>query len=184
MFDMANRPAPAAEDRRVRRTRNALTETFLELVVERPYDDIAVGDIIERAGVGRSTFYQHFANKEDLLRQSLAPGFEALGESLDEGRDPARLVFWAEAFWTNRRVARALLSGAIRTFLVRTLARQIEPRLPELKLPRSLAALQVAEAQLGLVHAWITGRSPCAASDIADALAATSTAMVESLRPR
>jgi AcrR family transcriptional regulator len=178
---MTSQALRATEDRRVRRTRTALTETFLELVVERPYDDIAVGDIIERAGVGRSTFYQHFANKEDLLRQSLAPGFEALGESLDEGRDPERLVFWAEAFWTNRRVARVLLSGEVRPFLVRTLATEIQPRLGELSIPTPLAAMQIAEAQLGLVHAWMTGRTPCAASDIAEALAVTSRAMAEAL---
>lgn len=178
---MTRRALRATEDRRVRRTRTALTETFLELVVERPYDDIAVGDIIERAGVGRSTFYQHFANKEDLLRQSLAPGFEALGESLDEGRDPERLVFWTKTFWANRRVARVLLSGAVRPFLVRTLAAEIEPRLGELTIPTPLAAMQIAEAQLGFVHAWMTGRSPCAASDIAGALAKTSQAMAHAL---
>lgn len=175
-------PAPASEDRRIRRTRAALTDAFLELVVERPYDDIAVGHIIERAGVGRSTFYQHYANKEDILRQSLAPGFEALSECLWPERDPARLLFWVEAFWTNRRIARILLAGPVRPFIVRTLAQQIEPRLPDLTIPGAIAAAQVAEAQLGLIYAWVAGRSPCAASDIAPALAATSRAIMESLR--
>lgn len=173
--------ARSPEDRRVRRTRAALTEAFLDLVVDRPYDGIAVGDIIERAGVGRSTFYQHFANKEDILRQSLAPGFEALSECLGERADPARLVFWAETFWTNRRVVRVLLGGTVRPFLVRTLAQRIEPWLPAVSIPKPLAAAQVAEAQLGLVYAWVAGRSPCAAADIAPALAATSRAMVASL---
>lgn len=176
--------APAQQDRRVRRTRLALTDAFTALVVERPYDDIAVGDIIERAGIGRSTFYQHFANKEDILRQSLAPGFEALSECLGDKADPARLVFWAETFWTNRRVARVLLSGSVRPFIIRTLAKEIEPWLGELSIPRPLAAAQIAEAQLGLVHAWVSGRSSCAASDIGPAIAATSRAIVESLRAR
>ena len=175
------------EDRRIRRTRSALTDAFLALVVERPYDDIAIGDIVEHAGVGRSTFYQHFANKEDLLRQSLFPAFETLAESLSDQRDPARLVFWVEAFWTNRSAGRALLGGPTRAFMVRTLAEQIGPRLPDartLLVATPLAAAQLAEAQLGLINAWITGRSFCAADDMANALAATTRALVEGLRRR
>jgi hypothetical protein len=94
------------------------------------------------------------------------------------------LVFWTEAFWTNRRVARVLLAGGVRPFLIRTLATQIEPRLGDLAIPAPLAAMQIAEAQLGLVNAWVTGRSSCAASDIADALASTSRAVAEALSQR
>ena len=59
--------------------------------------------------------------------------------------------------------------------------------LPELYLSSAhapLAAMQIAEAQLGLVNAWVTGRSSCAASDIADALASTSRAVAEALSQR
>ena len=172
------------EDRRVRRTRAALTDAFLELVVERPFDEIAVGDVIERAGVGRSTFYQHVANKEGLLRQSLFPAFEALAEALEDRRDPERLIFWVETFWANRGAGRVLLSGHTRGFMVRTLADQIAPRLPDartLLIPAPLAAAQIAEAQLGLIHAWITGRSACAAADMATALAASARAVADAL---
>lgn len=172
------------QDRRVRRTRAALVDAFLELVVERPYDEIAVGDIIERAGVGRSTFYQHVANKEDLLRQSLFPAFEALAETIGNKRDSERLIFWVETFWANRGAGRVLLSGHTRAFMVRTLADQIAPRLPDVRtllIPAPLAATQVAEAQLGLIHAWITGRSACATADMATALATSARAVADAL---
>ena len=172
------------EDRRVRRTRAALTDAFLQLVVERPFDEIAVGDIIERAGVGRSTFYQHVANKEDLLRQSLFPAFETLAETLSDRRDPERLVFWVETFWANRGAGRVLLTGHTRGFMVRTLADQLAPRLPDprtLVIPAPLAAAQIAEAQLGLIHAWITGRSACAPAAMAAAMASTSRAIADAL---
>ena len=68
--------------------------------------------------------------------------------------------------------------------LRRALATQIEPRLGDLAIPAPLAAMQIAEAQLGLVNAWVTGRSSCAASDIADALASTSRAVAEALSQR
>jgi AcrR family transcriptional regulator len=168
----------------VRRTRRVLTDTFLELVVERPYDEISVADIIARAGVGRSTFYMHYANKDELLRQGLAPAFEALAESLSDRRDPARLVFWAETFWKNKAAGRALLGAPTRAFVVRTLAEQIAPRLPDartLLVPAPLAAAEIAEAQLGLINAWITGRRPCAAEDMAAALAASARALATAL---
>lgn len=171
-------------DLRVRRTRRVLTDAFLELIVERPYDEISVGDIIERAQVGRSTFYMHYANKDELLRQGLAPAFEALAESLSDRRDPARLVFWAETFWKNKAAARALLGGSTRAFVVRTLADQIAPRLPDarsLMIPAPLAAAGIAEAQLGLINAWVAGRSACAAEDMAAALAASARALAAAL---
>ena len=161
-----------------------LTDTFLELIVERPYDEISVAHIIERAQVGRSTFYMHYANKDDLLRQGLAPAFEALAESLSDRRDPARLVFWTETFWKNKAAGRVLLGGPTRAFVVRTLADQITPRLPDartLLIPAPLAAAQIAEAQLGLINAWITGHRACAAEDMATALAASSRGMAEAL---
>jgi AcrR family transcriptional regulator len=54
-------------DRRVQRTRRTLREALIGLILERPWDDISVSDVCARADVGRSTFYTHFADKEDLL---------------------------------------------------------------------------------------------------------------------
>ncbi|MEV0294312.1 TetR/AcrR family transcriptional regulator [Nocardia sp. NPDC050710] len=54
-------------DRRVRRTRNLLHQALIELMLERGYERISVSDILERADVGRSTFYAHFRDKDDLL---------------------------------------------------------------------------------------------------------------------
>lgn len=161
----------------MRRTRRVLTDAFLDLIVERPYDEISVADVIERAGVGRSTFYLHYGNKDDILRQSLFPAFETLAETLSERRDPARLVFWVETFWANRKVGRVLLAGPTRAFMVRTLAGQIALRLPDarnLLIPAPLAAAQIAEAQLGVISASLSGHSTCPAADMATALASAS----------
>jgi AcrR family transcriptional regulator len=63
---------PSRPDRRVRRTREALRQALLALLVERGWDAIDVQSLCERADIGRSTFYLHHGGKEDLLRGSLA----------------------------------------------------------------------------------------------------------------
>ena len=54
-------------NRRIERTRQRLRETLFSLIVERGYEKVTVQDILDRAEVGRATFYEHFRSKEDLL---------------------------------------------------------------------------------------------------------------------
>lgn len=56
-----------SSDRRVQRTRYALRDALISLLEERGWDDINIQDLCKRANVGRSTFYLHFQNKEELL---------------------------------------------------------------------------------------------------------------------
>lgn len=56
-----------AEDRRVKRTRKTLQDALIALILEKGYEAITVQDVIDRADVGRSTFYAHFVDKEALL---------------------------------------------------------------------------------------------------------------------
>ncbi len=58
---------PSGEDRRTMRTKKSLAEALKELILEKPYDDITIQDLIDRANVGRSTFYTHYESKEQLL---------------------------------------------------------------------------------------------------------------------
>ena len=59
------------EDRRVLRTRLTLRSAMVALIRERGFEALTVQDIIDRADVGRSTFYSHFKSKEDLLTGSV-----------------------------------------------------------------------------------------------------------------
>lgn len=54
-------------DRRVARTMTALVDAFTEQARTQPVKNIAVKDLVERAGIGRSTFYDHFDSVESLL---------------------------------------------------------------------------------------------------------------------
>jgi len=63
-------------DGRVRRSRERLRRAMIELLMERPYDAVRMADILERADVGRATFYAHYRDKDDLL-------FSMFGEMID-----------------------------------------------------------------------------------------------------
>lgn len=58
---------PPIEDRRIQKTLNLLRQALVSLIAEKPYDSIVVKEILDRANVGRSTFYTHFRDKDDLL---------------------------------------------------------------------------------------------------------------------
>ncbi len=58
-------------DRRIQRTRQLLQEALFHLIIDRPYDSVTIQDITEQANLGRTTFYLHYRDKEDLLRESI-----------------------------------------------------------------------------------------------------------------
>ena len=59
-------------DRRVTRTRRALKVALTDLILEKGYEHVTVQDIIDRADMGRSTFYSHYVDKDELLLDTLA----------------------------------------------------------------------------------------------------------------
>ena len=72
------RPKHRKIDARSRRTRMLLGDAFLRLILEKPIEDITVQEVLDRAGIGRSTFYLHFRDKNDLLLSQL----ERFGEHM------------------------------------------------------------------------------------------------------
>jgi AcrR family transcriptional regulator len=67
-------------DRRSSRTRKSLQDALISLILEKRYDKVTVQDVIERANIGRSTFYAHFIDIDDLLLSL----FDGLREVLDQ----------------------------------------------------------------------------------------------------
>lgn len=69
-------------DRRSARTRRALHEALIALILRKGYEALTIQEIVDEADIGRSTFYAHYAGKEDLLRG----GFEQLRMELTAAR--------------------------------------------------------------------------------------------------
>lgn len=101
---------PPITDRRVRKTRVQLRDALVSLVLERGWEGVSVKDVCERADLGRSTFYVHFVDKEDLLLS----GFDDLHRALSDVADgPVQPLRFAEALVAhaqdNVRLYRALI---------------------------------------------------------------------------
>ena len=110
----------AAMDRRALRTRQSLHRALIQLILERDYDDITVGDITEAANVGRSTFYAHFTDKDDLLRSGAGHlramlvhehGSAVAGEDRPERRPLGFSRFMTAHLKEQHQLYRALMRG-------------------------------------------------------------------------
>jgi AcrR family transcriptional regulator len=158
----------AAADRRVRRTRRLLQEALVALVADRGYERVTVQDILDRADIGRSTFYAHFRDKEALfascfddLRDDLRRHLDAMtpGQPPHHPTQPVGSVF--EHAYRNRAVYRAVCGRRGDTML----GRQLHPLLVGLltehlagvgtRLPVEVVAEYHANALLGLVVWWV-----------------------------
>lgn len=69
-------------DRRKRRTRRAIKAAFVTLVLEKGYELVTIMDIASRADYNRGTFYNHFAGKEELLREIHDDFLQGISEAL------------------------------------------------------------------------------------------------------
>jgi AcrR family transcriptional regulator len=70
-------------DRRPQRTRRQLSRALVGLITEKRFDDITVQNVIDRADVGRSTFYTHFRDKEDLLQKDWERFLDGFAQDID-----------------------------------------------------------------------------------------------------
>lgn len=145
------------DDRRSARTRKAILSAFVALVLERRYETIRVSEVIDKADVGRSTFYEHFRSKDDLLRKSMEGLLAMIADAAAPAPDEAKLAFAVDHFWENRRLARAVLAPPLGASVRRLLEGLIEARLEDEPDLAHARAVQIAGAQLALLEAWTHG---------------------------
>ena len=172
-------PAGSVDDRRVRRTQEALIFALIHLVLEKRYDAITIQDLLDRADVGRSTFYSHFRGKDDLLLKSWERLLEALDREMDQRREvsesgPRRVAPVRELFHHvakmkpfHQALARARMLDRIYQGGVNQLSRTIARRLaasPSAKtsgrVPTPVAAQAYAGALVAMLRWWVDHDAP------------------------
>jgi AcrR family transcriptional regulator len=158
-------------DPRIARTRRSLQQALLELARERELDAISVADIAERAEVNRSSFYQHYADKETLLADALDSAAEEAGADLPTLIEmtpdpPPVLIAYLEHLDTNAALYRRVLSESGSAVAVARLRSRLQNVVQEGMarsdaatsygdLPRDVVAAGVAGSVLGVLSVWI-----------------------------
>ena len=166
-------------DPRTVRTYQALSGALVDLMHTREFNDITVQDLLDRAGVGRATFYAHFRNKDDFLLTDLERMLSALEEHFKRSTpNSSRVAPIAELFGhfgDARQFAAALgRSGRMEAVLDIAsghLARIIEWRLQELgvqprELPLNVAARVFGAMAMELAKWWMERQDAITARDM------------------
>lgn len=155
-------------DRRILRTRDTLGDALVALMHGKSFDEITVQDVLDRAGVGRSTFYVHYRDKDDLFLSDVEDFLEQVSGALKrQNASPKRLLPVRE-FFTHIRDAREFYAALVRSGKVNdvwALARGIFARSIEERLRRRVwrwsrcGGLPRPTLWLGVSSPWSTGGS-------------------------
>src|SRR5947209_9574584 len=104
---------PVKTDKRVRETRDALGDALLALIEEKHFDAITVQEVLDRAKVGRSTFYVHYRDKDDLFLSDVEEFLELTATALSRKKDKGQRVAPVKEFFAHVRDGAKLYKGLI-----------------------------------------------------------------------
>jgi len=159
--------------------REAIAAAFRDIILEAGYQDVRVLDVVKRSGVARSTFYEHFASREDLLRDSLRGMFALLAQLAAPSCDMPRMAVVLEHLAENRVMVKSLMANPGTNVLVDVFSEVIEEELAQ---PASTARA-VAGAQMAVLSPWLDGKDARSAAELARAVRDLSLALVRSGQP-
>jgi AcrR family transcriptional regulator len=171
-----------AVDRRIQKTERHLHEALFALIREKPYTSIAVKEILGRANVGRSTFYTHFRDKDQLLVSSIR---ELIGSGR-AAKPSAAATRSDEVFWfslpffahvdEHRRTdkdrmgakGRAIIHGRLEHVVTELVADELmrDGGRWNSSLPPDLLARHVAAAFVLVLNWWMESGSALSAVEI------------------
>ena len=169
-------------DRRIARTRGMLQHALISLILKKDYEAITIEDICDAANVGRSTFYAHYTNKDDLKRSGLDENLRKLlvdrqkdvrgmqGDSGDRSlsfsltmfehardhKDLYRALVGGRGGSVALGTIRRILSGLVRDELAATAGKSVG-KIPMDAVPRELEVQFVVGAYMAVLTWWLDG---------------------------
>jgi AcrR family transcriptional regulator len=162
-------------DRRSQRTYRLVNSAFAELVGEKPYDKILVQDILDRAGIGRTTFYAHYFDKEDVLNNIIEQELERLTRQIAHAAARQRLMpsleLFEHAYHSENQQFRALMRSrageflweALQAALCRAIEAALSPLCAERRsppIPLLVVSEYLAGTFLTLLKWWLAADMP------------------------
>jgi AcrR family transcriptional regulator len=175
-------------DRRIQRTQQMLREALISLILDKGYDAITVQDILDRANLGRSTFYAHYRDKEDLLMSGFQAQFDAFQREYRQSAapvaDPAQAarefsLFFFRHAGSHHALYKAMIGGQganlilhhAHFYLTQFIRDLVIAQLPQRgkDLPVDVLAHYIASSYLSLLAWWLDHDLPYTAEQM-DAL--------------
>jgi AcrR family transcriptional regulator len=173
----------AKEDRRVVRTRQLLRDALVSLILERGYEEVTVQDVLDRANLGRSTFYAHYRNKDDLLFsgfEEFAAGLHARAHDASGGgpadfslhlfRHVSQMRRLLKALWGHQgsraimKRSEAAMSAVLRRQIEQMAQGKPDPTVPIV--PLDIAVHYVASSLMSLITLWLDRDLPYSAEQM------------------
>lgn len=154
-------------DLRIRRTRSLLSNALVALMQEKSINKITVQEVLDRAAVGRSTFYLHYRDKDDLFLCVLEDGLEMWSTALLRKQEKSYRIAPVAEFFMHvgdaKKLYRALVdSGRIHTFFelaqgyfARSIARHLKDIGLKDLVQSELDARSLAGNLLSLLKWWL-----------------------------
>ena len=172
-------------DRRILRTRRALKDAMLALVLEQGFDAVTIEQITYRADLGRTTFYLHYRDKEELLLESIRELIDDLVAHIRvsnsspillafqhaaENADLYRIILRGEGAYSAverlRKTINQTIEELFREFL--QARADVEPDLIRSSFPLEVVTNFLAGSLLGLLTWWLEERPPYTTEQMAD----------------
>lgn len=175
------------QDRRITRTRAQLKESLWDLILKKGYDAITISDITDHANLGRTTFYLHYKDKDDLLTKSIDETASELVQRLDTFQPgigklkPATELIFEHAA-ENAEFYQILLqghgvettTGRVQEIINRHITQGFELALAQfggeeiLSLPLPLLIQFLSTSLLGIVVWWLENEMPFSPEEMAE----------------
>lgn len=159
--------------------RRWIATAFNRLVLGRRYETLSVGEVSRRAGVGRSTFYEHFRDKDDVLRHAISPILAPLADAAVGMGVAQRVQFVLDHLAENRGRAMEMLDGSARECIEQTLTELVLARLRDRdasvdSATQTLEAVRLAGSHVAVLREWLKqGLAACPSSRVAEWLVMT-----------
>jgi AcrR family transcriptional regulator len=173
------------KDRRIQKTKSLLHEALGSLIREKPYDEIVVQEILDRANVGRSTFYMHFGDKDELLVSGIHDMLRSAHatELPSSGKRYERIIRFSlpifEHIHRHRHTGaakmgargRAVIHEHLQSVLAELISNDVRKdfqgrQKPSGQVPPDLLVQYVASTFILVLNWWVESRSPLPPSDI------------------
>ena len=157
------------QDRRVRRTQHLLAKALIALTLEKGYEAVTIRDITERADIGYATFFRHYHDKDELLKDVLDVVLTELTDLLSPAipnvAEPTTVgVLLFRYVQQQSEVVRVLIRShtllqRIIEIATQNIVHEHTP-LPNSIVPLEIAAHHIVTSSISLIQWWLDSQMP------------------------